>query len=472
MEEVRNSDIIIKKGVKLIVECIGFNHEAKGVCKISGIKDEEYVENYPLFVDEMLPSEKGQVEITKLTSSYGFAKVVKIFTETKSIDRVNPMCKNYATCGGCNVMHLNYKAQLKFKQEMVKETMCKIGGLYDVEVLPPIGMKNPKEYRNKVQVPFRMNRYKTICGFFERDTHNVVPLTECVIQPRISTDIINFVRNLCNEYNIKGYNEINQTGLIRHTLVRMNNDLSEIMVVLVALDKKIPYQEEIVAKLTKRYPAIKSIIININKQKNNTILGEECITIYGKDTISDTLCGLKFEIGPKSFYQVNHLQTEILYQKAIEIAELKNTDILIDAYCGIGTIGLIASHHVKQLYGVEIVDEAIKNAKKNAKRNNIVNAEFVCNKAEKQIIKWKETGILADAIIVDPPRKGCDQVLLDTVTEMRIPKMVYVSCDPATLARDLKYMREKGYNIDKIQPVDMFPQSSNIENVVRLSLVK
>ena len=472
MEEVKNNDIIIKKGTRLIAECIGYNHEGKGICKINGIKDEEWLDNYPLFVDEMIPSEKGQIEITKLTSTYGFAKVVKIFTETRSIDRVVPICKSYSSCGGCNIMHLNYQAQLKFKQQMVSETMRKIGGFDNLEVLPTIGMKVPKEYRNKVQVPFRMNRYKTICGFFERDTHNVVPLTECIIQPKISTDIVNFVRNLCNEYNIKGYNEINQTGLIRHTLVRMNSDLSEIMLVLVMLDKKMPYQDEIIAKLTKRYPAIKSVIININRQKNNTILGEECVTIYGKDTINDTLCGLKFEIGPKSFYQVNHVQTEVLYQKAIEIAELKNTDILIDAYCGIGTIGLIASRHVKKLYGVEIVDEAIKNAKKNAKRNSIENAEFVCNKAESQIIKWKEAGISADVIIVDPPRKGCDQMLLDTVVEMKIPRMVYVSCDPATLARDLKYMSEHGYRIDKIQPVDMFPQSSNIENVVRLSLIK
>ena len=265
-----------------------------------------------------------------------------------------------------------------------------------------------------------------------------------------------------------GYNELDNSGLIRHVLVRTNSDLSQIMVVLVLTSRELPNEESIVKKLITRYPNIKSIVKNINNVKGNTILGDEVITIYGSDTITDELCGLKFNIGPKSFYQVNHQQTEKLYQKVVELATLKDTDTVIDAYCGIGTIGLIASKHVKEVYSVEIINEAIKNAKINAKVNKIKNITFVCNKAENQIKLWQKSGIKADVVIVDPPRKGCDKSLLETIDEMRIPKIVYVSCDPATLARDLCSLKEKGYYINNIQPVDMFPQTSNVECVVCL----
>lgn len=455
----------ISKGTKHIALCTSLNHEGQGVCKINGIKDNEEVKNFTIFVPEMILNEKGQIEITKLNKNYGYGKIIKIYKESKSSSRVLPMCKSYGKCGGCNIMHMNYKAQLDFKTNMVKETLKKIGGIEDDIVLPTIGMKNAEKYRNKVQVPFRKTYYKTICGFFARDSHDVVPLEECFIQPDISTSIIQFVRNLCNEFKIIGYNEKDESGLVRHVLVRTSHDLENIMIVLVLTSEALPSKEEIIAKIIKRYPNVKSIIINVNDKKGNTILGNKCITIYGDEYIEDVLCGLKFRIGPKSFYQVNHNQTEILYQKAIELADLKETDVLIDAYCGIGTIGLIASKCVDKVYSVEIVDEAIKNAKINAKINKIKNIEFVCGKAEEQIVKWASEKINADAIIVDPPRKGCDIMLLDTIEQMNIKKVVYVSCDPATLARDLKIMKEKGYEILQVQPVDMFPYTSNVENV-------
>ena len=279
---------------------------------------------------------------------------------------------------------------------------------------------------------------------------------------------ITYSRNMCNEFKIDGYVENENTGLIRHLLVRTNHDLTEIMLVFVLTNSELPYKDEIIAKIIKRYPNVKSIIINVNNKVGNTILGEKCLTIYGNDYINDTLCGLKFRIGPKSFYQVNHVQTEKLYNKAINLADLNENDILIDAYCGIGTIGLIASKHVKEVYGVEIVDEAIKNAKINAKENKIKNSHYVCNKAEEQIVKWKSEGINANVIVVDPPRKGCDIKLLETIDEMNIEKVVYVSCDPATLARDLKILIQKGYKLEVVQPVDMFPYTSNVETIAYL----
>lgn len=467
MENIQEK-LIIKKGTKLVTKCVDLNHEGQGVCKIDGIKDSEEVTNFPIFVNNMIPDEKGQLEITKLSKTYGYANVVKIFNDTRSKNRTRPLCPNYEKCGGCNIMHMSYPYQLEFKTKMVKDTLWKLGSIDNVEVLPTIGMSNPDKYRNKVQVPFRKTFYKTVCGFFAKDSHNVIPLTECLIQPDISTSIIHFVRNMCNEFKIDGYVENDNTGLIRHLLVRTNHDLTEIMLVFVLTNSELPYKDEIIAKITKRYPNVKSIIINVNNKVGNTILGEKCLTIYGNDYINDTLCGLKFRIGPKSFYQVNHVQTEKLYNKAISLANLNENDILIDAYCGIGTIGLIASKHVKEVYGVEIVDEAIKNAKINAKENKIKNSHYVCNKAEEQIVKWKSEGINANVIVVDPPRKGCDIKLLETIDEMNIEKVVYVSCDPATLARDLKILIQKGYKLEVVQPVDMFPYTSNVETIAYL----
>ena len=467
MENIQEK-LIIKKGTKLVTKCVDLNHEGQGVCKIDGIKDGEEVNNFPIFVNNMIPDEKGQLEITKLSKTYGYANVVKIFNDTRSKNRTRPLCPNYEKCGGCNIMHMSYPYQLEFKTKMVKDTLWKLGSIDNVEVLPTIGMSNPDKYRNKVQVPFRKTFYKTVCGFFAKDSHNVIPLTECLIQPDISTSIIHFVRNMCNEFKIDGYVENENTGLIRHLLVRTNHDLTEIMLVFVLTNSELPYKDEIIAKIIKRYPNVKSIIINVNNKVGNTILGEKCLTIYGNDYIKDTLCGLKFRIGPKSFYQVNHVQTEKLYNKAISLADLNENDILIDAYCGIGTIGLIASKHVKEVYGVEIVDEAIKNAKINAKENKIKNSHYVCNKAEEQIVKWKSEGINANVIVVDPPRKGCDIKLLETIDEMNIEKVVYVSCDPATLARDLKILIQKGYKLEVVQPVDMFPYTSNVETIAYL----
>jgi 23S rRNA (uracil1939-C5)-methyltransferase len=323
-----------------------------------------------------------------------------------------------------------------------------------------------KGYRNKVQVPFGMADGKVIYGFYRQRSHDITPMTSCVIQSDLSSDILKFIRNLCNEYHIPAYEEETERGFIRHVLIKESRKNGDVMVVLVMTTDKVDNLSILVQKITKRYSQVKSIILNINPEKTNVILGRKFTTLYGSDVIVDSLGGLDFEIGANTFYQVNPVQTEKLYGKAIEYAKLTGKETVIDAYCGIGTIGLLASRHAKEVYGVEIVEEAIENARRNANINNITNAKFVANNSEDQIIRWNEEGIKADVIFVDPPRKGCERKFLETVIAMKIPRIVYVSCDAGTLARDLRILADNGYEVKEIQPVDMFPHTSHIENVV------
>lgn len=468
IKENRNDEKIIKLGTKMVMEFVALTHEGLGIAKISGPNSlGETYDNFPIFVPGALPNEKGFVEINRLTKSFGYGTLLKAFPDTFTKDRNEPICENYPRCGGCNIMHMTYRAQLEFKQNMVKETLERIGMLKGIKIEPIIGAKKPLNYRNKVQVPFGEDNYKTIAGFYKRDTHSIIPLNKCYIQSDISTSLTIFVKNLCNEFGIKGYNEKYHKGDIRHILIKTNAK-EELMLVIVALHPDIKNIEKLVEKVVKRYPSIKSVVLNINRARGNTTIGDKNILLYGESYIKDVLCGKTFKIGATSFYQVNHDQTEVLYNKVVELASLNKEDVLIDAYCGIGTIGIIASDHVKKVYGVEIMPEAIQNANDNIKLNNVQNAEYVCGKAEEQIVKWMESGLPATTIVVDPPRKGCDTVLLETIVSMNIPKVIYVSCNPATLARDLKYLVEQNYNVKFVQPVDMFPQSNHVETVVLL----
>lgn len=468
--EQKTEDIkVIQEHEKYKVEFISMTHDGRGVCKVSGIAvDGRELENYPIFVDKAIVGEAGIIEITQMKKSYGLGEIVRIFSDKKSPNRVTPICPIYGECGGCQLMHLSYEGQLKFKKSMVKETMKKIGGFEDIRVKDVLGMEDPTKYRNKVQVPFGDLRGKTISGFYKLNTHEIIPLTECSIQTEEMTEIVKFIRNLCNEYHIRGYNEKINKGDIRHVLIRESIKTGEIMVILICTKDSYPNLEDLCNKLVKRHPRIVSVMMNVNKYQTNTILGNYFKVLYGRNYIIDELCGLKFKIGCRSFYQVNSYQTEQLYNKVIEVGKFKDTDTVIDAYCGIGTIGSIIAKKVKHVYGVEIIEEAIQNAYDNAKLNELDNIEFVCAKAEDQIKEWAQLGIHADAIVVDPPRKGCEGDFLKTVVEMNIPKIVYVSCDVSTLARDMKYLVENGYKPGPVQPVDMFPQTVHVENVVCL----
>ena len=463
-----NPDLVYDQGVKVRLEFTTLSHDARGIAKVNGVtkKGQELV-NYPIFVNGVLPKEKANVEITNLKKTFAEGRLLEIKYSNKEM-RTTPICPNYHACGGCDLMHMTYSAQLGFKTQMVKETLEHLGGISDVEVDNILGMDEPNHYRNKVQVPYRYHKNKTICGFYKKNTHEIVSLDTCYIQSVLASDIVKFVRNLCNEYRIKGYDEETHEGIIRHVMIRENKDQSEVMVVIVTKEKNVSGLSELVEKLTKRYPNITSVIQNINSERSNVVLGDTNILLKGNPTIKDELLGTYFNIGPMSFYQVNTKQTEKLYSQVIEKANLNKKDILIDAYCGIGTIGLIASKYVKKVYGVEIVEEAIENAKINMELNNITNAEFVCNKAEEQIVKWSSLKLKPTVIVVDPPRKGCEEVFLQTIVDMKIPKVIYVSCNPATLARDLKFLRENKYNIKSITPVDMFPNSNHVETVVLL----
>lgn len=468
---INNEELkVIQKGEKYKVEFISMTHDARGVCKLTGIDvTGKLLENYPVFVEGAIVGEGGMIEIIEMKKSYGIGQIVRIFKDKRSPNRVNPICPLFGECGGCQLMHLSYEGQLSFKKGMVRETLRKIGGFEKIRINDVIGMEDPTKYRNKVQVPFGEIKGKAACGFYKLNTHEIIPLDNCSIQTDEMTEIVKFIKNLCNEYHIRGYNEKINKGDIRHVLIRESIKTGEIMVILICTKSEYPELDELVNKLIKRHPRIVSVMMNVNKYQTNTILGNYFKVLYGRNYIIDELCGLKFKIGCRSFYQVNAYQTEKLYNQAITVGNFKETDVVIDAYCGIGTIGSAIAKKVKYVYGVEIVEEAIENARENAELNGLTNIEFVCNKAEDQIKEWAKQGIKIDAIVVDPPRKGCEGDFLKTVVEMNIPKIVYVSCDVATLARDLKYLAENGYKIGPVQPVDMFPQTNHIENVVCLT---
>lgn len=475
-QEYIKQEKYLKVGTMYKAKFTGYTHEGLAISKINA-KDEEgneYV-NFPVFTFGGILDEEGMIEIAKINKTYAIGNLVKVNARATSVNRAQPICPSYEKCGGCNIMHMKYKHQLEFKRQMVTDTLEHIGGLKNIQVNPVIGMqKEPYYYRNKVQVPLTSYQNKTYAGFYQRNSHRVIPLDKCFIQTEESTEIIKFTKNVIVELGLKGYDEVRHIGDVKHVILRRNNDSTQIMLVIVTSSENFLQQElltRFITKVTSRYKKVVSIIQNINPLNTNTILGDKCVTLYGKDTITDTLCGLKFNIGPKSFYQINHEQCTKLYNKAIELAALKSSDIIIDAYCGIGTIGLIASRHVAKVYGVEIVKEAIINAKKNATLNKITNATFVCAKAEEQIVKWMNEDIKPTTIFIDPPRKGVDKKMLDTIIEMKINKVIYVSCDPATLARDLRILVDNGYNINTVQPVDMFSETNHTECVVCLERI-
>ena len=452
----------VKKNEEYIMDIISEGYEGEGVAKI---------ENYPIFIKGAIIGEKVKVKIIKVNNKYAFGKIEEIIV--KSPSRENTKCKISKRCGGCTLQHMNYNAQLDFKYRRVKDCISRIGGLNDNIVKYPIGMKeNPFEYRNKVQLPIGIVKGKVSIGFFENRSHNIIDMDECIIQNRVANEICNITRQWIIKHNISTFKidvVYNEKGILRHLMIRSSKDLSEIMVVLVSECRNIPYIDEYIDELKMKIKGLKSVIININNKNTNVILGNECITVYGKDTIQDYIGDFKFNISPLSFFQVNPVQTEVLYNKALEFAKLTGNEKVIDAYCGTGTISLFLSKKSKEVYGIEIIEPAILNAKENAKINNVNNAEFFVGKSEEVIPDLINKGIIPDVIVVDPPRKGCDKKLLDSIIKSNIKKIVYVSCDPATLARDLKILSQKKYEVKEVQPVDMFPQTKHVETVCLLS---
>lgn len=423
-------------------------------------------EGLAVFVDGALMGEEVFAHVIKVKSSYAVGKLKSILSPSK--DRVEPKCTYCNTCGGCTLQHLEYGAQLQVKQEQVKDAMERLGGFKEIKVLPIIGMENPKRYRNKGSFPFGITEDgKISTGFFKQHSHTLVPIEDCIIQKNKINDAVKAVREWANKYNIPPYNEQTREGILRHVMVRTNSDESEVMTVIVTTGPLMNVPE-LIEIIKEKVDGLVSIIHNVNKKDTNVIFGDEFDVIWGKDTITETMDGVKFNVSAPSFLQVNPTQTIKLYDEAIKRLSLTGNETVVDVYCGIGTMSLLIAKKAKQVVGIEIVKEAIADARKNAINNNITNAEFICADAEEAFPKIAQSGTKIDAVMLDPPRKGCDEATLNAIINAKIEKVVYVSCNPATLARDCRILCDNGYETDAVQSVDMFPHSGHVESVVSL----
>ncbi|ANZ57966.1 23S rRNA (uracil-5-)-methyltransferase RumA [Fructilactobacillus lindneri] len=447
----------VTKNEELTVSISDLTYQGLGVAK---------VDNFPIFIEDALPTEEVKIKIIKVKKNFAFGKLIKVLK--KSADRVEIQDKRYTQSGIAPLQHLSYPKQLEFKQHQIAELFKKAH--LDVQVDPTIGMENPSEYRNKAQIPVREIKGQLETGFYRRHSHDLIPIEDFYIQdPQIDKAIL-VVRDILRKYQIPAYNELTHQGLIRNVMVRYGKFSHEMMIVLVMNGKQLPHAAEIVADIEKALPNLDSLVLNINTSKGNRLLGEKNVMLAGKEYIMDELLNTKFMISPLSFYQVNPEQTEKLYSLAIEKASLTKNDIVIDAYCGIGTISLAMAPEVKHVYGVDVVKEAIEDARTNAKLNHIENATFVVGKAEGQMKKWETDGIKANVIVVDPPRKGLDASFIESAIQMSPERLVYVSCNPATLVRDAELLIAGGYKIKQpIQPVDQFPQTPHVESVTVFS---
>lgn len=451
----------VKKNDVLEVEIIDLTHEGMGVAK---------VDHYPLFIENALPGEKAMIKVLKTGKSFGYGKVQNLL---KTSEQRVPIRDITSTRVGISpLQHLAYDAQLTFKTEQVKNVMQRIAKLPDVPVLPTIGMETPWGYRNKAQIPVRKVVGQLQTGFFRKNSHDLIPMEHFYIQdPRIDAAIIQ-VRDIMREYGVKPYNEADNTGNLRHIVVRRGYHTGELMIVLITRTPNLFPISKIIPDILAVLPEVVSIVQNINPKRTNVIFGEETILLHGSDHITDTLFDLKFDISARSFYQVNPQQTEVMYSKVKEYAALTGEEIVVDAYCGIGTIGLSLARAAKQIYGIEAIPEAVADAKHNAELNKIDNVSFKAGLTETVLPELLATGIKPNVVIVDPPRKGLATSLIDTLLETAPERIVYVSCNPATLARDLALLAAGGYEVKEIQPVDNFPQTTHIEAVSYLKKIK
>ena len=450
----------MKKNDYFYGECVDLTHDGQGIVK---------VDNFTYFVKGMLVGETGKLKVIKVLKNYAIARLIELDKVSKY--RQEPKCLVFKPCGGCQLQHLNQEGQMLFKTKRVKDCLERIGNCY-VKVNNCLMMEEPWYYRNKVQMPVGIKGNSLVTGFYKQKSNEIIPCNECFIQNKLSNQITNRVKELMEEYKIYPYDKLSHQGNIKHILTKHGYHTNEIMLVLISYLDKINNIEKLISKITKEFPMIKTVIQNINHRIDNVILGDKEVVLYGNGYIYDQLLHNKYKISLKSFYQINPIQVEKLYQKAIEFADLSKDDIVLDAYCGIGTIAISLSKYVKKVYGVEIVEAAIKDAIKNAELNNVKNVEFKCDDAGKYMVELVKNNQHLDVVFVDPPRKGCSTEFLDYLIQARPRKIVYISCDVATQARDIKYLQEFGYFADICQPVDMFPHTTHIENIVRLSYKK
>lgn len=453
------NNIPVKKNEEYVVEILDNGFGGEGIAKIEG---------FTIFIPNAIKGEKCEILIVKVLTSHAYGKILKIIQA--SPERVEVDCSTYKRCGGCDLRHMTYDNTLELKKNAVQSLVNK-SLKQKVEAQKTIGMENPFYYRNKAQYPLGLDKDgNPACGIFAQRTHTIIPIDKCFIQTEISQEIAKTILEFIKENNIPVYNEENQTGLFRHIVVKVGKYTNEVMCILVINGKNFPKEEKLVELLCNKYKNIRTIVKNINDKNTNVILGKENINLYGDGYIEDKLGDYTFKISPLSFYQINPVQAERLYNIVIESANLNKEDILFDLYCGIGTIGIFASKYVKKVYGIEIVEQAIKDAKENAKMNDIQNIDFMVGDVEQafdELINKKN--IIPTAIIVDPPRKGLDDRTIENIIKVRPKRLVYISCNPATMVRDLAKL-EDTYTITKIQPVDMFPYTKHVECVVAMTL--
>jgi 23S rRNA (uracil1939-C5)-methyltransferase len=438
------------------VEAIDLTHDAFGVCKLE--------DGYTVFVDDMLKGEKAEIIITDRKKSYGFGRVVTMLE--KSPYRVNPRCAHYYECGGCNLMHMEYDLQLAFKKYRI-ETTLKRQGLGTVVVNDMVGMASPYYYRNKVEIKFQQGEKGIEAGFYQTKSHQLVNLQECHIMPKRAMDLIILLKNVCNELGIVAFQEKLNTGFLKSAVIREASKTKQLSLLLQAVSTEHPSLEQLVKKLVSKMPELVNIAVSESKDPS-TLSTDKMELLHGAAVLKDTIGNLTFEIGYRSFFQTNAVQTEKLYNKALEYAALTGKERVIDAYCGIGTISLYVAPYAFKVFGIEVVKSAIMDARRNAELNGVKNVFFEVGESESVIKKWLKYKF--DVIFVDPPRKGCNPSLLESIIQMKITKVIYISCDQATLARDVKVLVDGGYTLKEITPFDMFPQTVNVESVAFLTL--
>ncbi|OKP82847.1 RNA methyltransferase [Paenibacillus helianthi] len=501
----------VNKNDEVMLDIIGMTHEGEGVGRVEG---------FTLFVQGALPGEKVRAKVLKTKKQYGYAKLLELVQA--SGDRIQPPCPIYDQCGGCQLQHMDYTAQLAWKRQLVVDNLQRIGKLQimgapgrgaiagsggaegaaeaanltagaeigasdgdnlagvsasaagaqadGIIVRPTLGMDEPWRYRNKAQVPIGVTDGGLVGGFYARGSHRIVDMETCLIQHEHNDDVVAAVKRIGRELGISAYDEETGRGLLRHVVVKKAFRTGEMMLVLVTNGRDIPHLDAWIGSIREALPQVESICQNVNTQRTNVIFGSETRVLWGRDVIYDYIGDVQFAISARSFYQVNPVQTEVLYGKTVEYAGLTGNETVIDAYCGIGTISLFLAQHAAKVYGVEIVPEAIEDARSNAKLNGMKNVVFEVGASEDVIPNWKEQGVTPDVIVVDPPRKGCDPRLLDTILAMKPERVVYVSCNPSTLARDLRVLEDGGYKTVEVTPVDMFPHTTHIESVALLEL--
>ncbi|MGE4572558.1 MAG: 23S rRNA (uracil(1939)-C(5))-methyltransferase RlmD [Candidatus Izemoplasmatales bacterium] len=442
---------------KFIVEAIDLTHDGLAVTRLD--------DGYTVFVEDLLKGETAEIEITHRRKNFGFGQVVTRIN--RSPYRQAPKCKHFYECGGCQLMHMDYDVQVAFKKYRVESMLKKIG-VDNIDVDDMVSMVNPYYYRNKVEIKFANGKDGIEAGFYQTKSHDVVDIEECFIMPKKSFQLLTLIKNLFNQYKINAFDEKTKTGLVKSIIIRESSKHKEILVLMNLSASKLPNERKFIKRLAEQQSELVGVGIIKTDDDSNYHLNKPIRLVYGKRFIYDTILDVKYRIGFKSFFQVNPLQTERLYSTAIEMAGLSLKDKVIDAYSGIGSIALNIANNVYKVFGIEQLRAAVYDAKRNAKLNNIKNAFFEVGDAEKVISKWKKYSF--DAIFFDPPRKGCKKEFLKTVIDMKIPKIIYISCNPATLGRDLEYLIGHDYEVKKVAPVDMFPQTSHVESISLLLL--